>query len=280
MSARARAWLMHPVLWVAAIYLAGVGLRVQYAVQVQPPETVVSSDMLLYVSLAKRLATARDSLVPADVTHPLGYPALLSFLSNGGEALGRAGNVQIVVSCLLPLALGLLGWAAFGKRTGVAAVAFASVYFPFIEYGALFLSEVHFITALALPFASFLAARRASRPGVAIALAVAGGLFLSIAAALKSVALPAAFAFFALEAVALVLERRPGGASLVARLKPWALRVSFVALAAAPLLGVLARECTHANRGKFCVTGNKVGADFLLGHYGRIADINWGEDED
>ena len=38
---------------------------------------------------------------------------------------------------------------------------------------------------------------------------------------------------------------------------------------------MLARVCTRANDGKFCVTGNKMGADFLLGHYGRIADIEW-----
>ena len=58
-------------------------------------------------------------------------------------------------------------------------------------------------------------------------------------------------------------------------LKPWLLRGALVAVAAAPLLGVLARVCTRANDGQFCVTGNKMGADFLMGHYGRIADIEW-----
>jgi hypothetical protein len=38
---------------------------------------------------------------------------------------------------------------------------------------------------------------------------------------------------------------------------------------------VLAGVCTRANDGRFCVTGNKMGSDFLLGHYGRIADIEW-----
>jgi hypothetical protein len=36
-----------------------------------------------------------------------------------------------------------------------------------------------------------------------------------------------------------------------------------------------ARVCTRANAGRICVTGNKVGSDFLLGHYGRVADIEW-----
>ena len=47
------------------------------------------------------------------------------------------------------------------------------------------------------------------------------------------------------------------------------------ALAAAPLLAVLTRACTRANRGEVCVTGNKVASDFLLGHYGRIANLEW-----
>jgi hypothetical protein len=53
------------------------------------------------------------------------------------------------------------------------------------------------------------------------------------------------------------------------------LRGAVCALAAAPLLGVLTRACTRANRGEVCVTGNKMASDFLLGHYGRIANLEW-----
>jgi hypothetical protein len=60
----------------------------------------------------------------------------------------------------------------------------------------------------------------------------------------------------------------------LARFKPWLLRGVLVVVAAAPLLGALARVCTQAN-GSFCVTGNKMGSDFLLGHYGRVADVEW-----
>lgn len=276
-SPRARAALEHPVLWVALIYLAGIALRVHYTVFVHPPEASISSDMGLYVGLARKLAGTGEPLGPWDVTHPLGYPALVAFLLQGGDSLARVTSLQIVVSCLVPLALGLLGLAAFGRRTALAAVACASLYFPFIEYGALFLSEIHFIFFLTLTFAAFHGARTAQKRAVSLGLAAAGGLALSIAMAFKSVALPAAVAFFAVEALALVLGR--DGASWRARLAPWLLRGALVAVAAAPLLGVLARVCTRANRGNFCVTGNKVGADFLLGHYGRIADISWAHDE-
>jgi hypothetical protein len=270
-----RAVLRHPAVGVLLVYLFGVGLRVDYTLYRHRPEAYVSSDMSMYVSLAKRLGTSPEPLKPWDVTHPLGYPALLSVLLGHGGSFARATNVQLAVSCLLPLALGLLGAAAFGRRTALAAVAVASVYFPFIEYGALFLSEIHFIFFLTLAFAAFLAAIGAARRGVALALAAAGGLALSIAASLKSVALPAAVAFFGWEAIALALDRDPARPSLAGRLRPWLARAALAAVAASPLLALLARVCTRANEGRFCVTGNKVGSDFLLGHYGRIADMAW-----
>jgi hypothetical protein len=268
-----RAVLRHPAVGVLLVYLFGVGLRIDYTLYRHRPEAYVTSDMSLYVSLAKRLATSPEPLKPWDVTHPLGYPALLSVLIGHGGSLARATNVQVVVSCLLPLALGLLGAAAFGRRTALAAVAVASVYFPFIEYGALYLSEIHFIFFLTLAFAAFLAAIGAARRGAALVLAAAGGLALSLAASLKSVAIPAAVAFFGWEAVALTLT--PGLGRWPARFGRWAARAALAGLAATPLLGLLARVCTRANEGRFCVTGNKVGSDFLLGHYGRIADIAW-----
>jgi len=41
------------------------------------------------------------------------------------------------------------------------------------------------------------------------------------------------------------------------------------------LVQAVQQRCTHANRGRFCVSGNKIGADFLLGHYGRVGAIDW-----
>lgn len=270
--------LHNPTFWCLAIYGLGIWLRVDYSLNVNPPEAHVSSDMGLYVDLARRLGTGAQ-LHPWDVTHPLGYPALVSFLLGEGGGLGNVARLQIVVSCLVPLAVGLLALGAFGRRTALVAVPFASLYFPYIEYGALFLSEIHFIFWLTLAFAAFLGARDAVGRGATIGLALAGGIALSIAAAFKSVALPAAAAFFLVDALALQVKRLRSGAPARATFAGWATRAVLVGVGAAPLLGVLARVCTAANRGNFCVTGNKVGADFLLGHYGRIADIHWADDE-
>ena len=275
-SRRLKAVLNEPLLWVSLVYACGIGVRLMYTLIIQPPATTIYSDMGLYVGLARRIVGHMPLTAP-DVTHPLGYSELLAFLMAGGQSLTLAMNVQLVVACLLPPAVGLMCWAAYGRRTGLLAVVFSSLYFPFIEYGALFLSEIHFTFWLALAFAGLFAARRAHRRGAMIALALGGGLALSIASSLKSVALPAVFLYFVIDGVALVLTRPAGdpASSWWRPLKPWLLRGALVAVAAAPLLGVLARVCTRANNDQFCVTGNKMGSDFLLGHYGRIADIEW-----
>jgi len=268
--------LQNPLIWVALVYVIGIALRAIYTYDVQRPADFITSDMYFYVSLSKKFAAMHGPVDPWDVTHPLGYPALLAFLTAGGGSLARVVNLQFVVSCLIPPALGLLGTAAYGRRTGLLAVVFASLYFPFIEYGALFLSEIHFILWLILTFAALFQAHRARRTGVALALAAAGGVALSVAAAFKSVALPAVFVFALVEGVALLARAADGGRGWrLAALKPWLVRWAVVAVAAVPLLAVQARSCTRANRGRFCVTGNKVGSDFLLGHYGRVAAIDW-----
>ena len=274
-----RARMGNALPWVILVYGLGIALRVFYTLRVQRPEDFVLSDMYFYVTLANRLAFSSDPLMPWDITHPLGYPALLAFVLSKTGSLARAVDLQMVISCLVPLAVGLLGAAAYGRRTGLLATVFASLYFPFVDFGALFLSEIHFIFWLTLAFAAFFAARRVRRRGVALAIAAGGGFALSIATAFKSVAIPAAFVFFVVEGLAALLERRDDAPSWRARLTPWVIRVAVVGVAAMPLLGVLTRVCTRANRGHFCVTGNKAPSDFFLGHAGRLAYIQWGDDE-
>jgi hypothetical protein len=257
------------------VFVFGVLLRADYILRTHVPENFIHSDMKLYVDLAHRLGNSGAPLGPADVTHPIGYPALLSWLITNGGSYARAGMFQLLIASLVPLALGVLGLATFGRRTALLAVAVASLYFPFIEYGALFLSEIHFIFWLTLAFAAFFGALEVRRRAVSLALAAGGGVCLSIAIAMKSVALPAAVAFFGMHALALVVARRPEGSPWHAPLGPWLARAGVAIGGAAPLLAVLTRVCTRANDGKVCVSGNKMGSDFLLGHYGRIADIEW-----
>jgi hypothetical protein len=275
-SARSRAVLDSAWLWVGLVYVCGVIVRAIYTFHVQPPEQFITSDMFFYVSLAQKYAAAGGPVDPWDVTHPLGYPALIAFLISGGGSLSRVVNLQFVVSALVPPAVGFLAAFAYGRRTALLAVMFASLYFPFIEYGALFLSEIHFILWLAVSFAVLFAAYHVRSRGARLGLAAAAGVALSVAAAFKSVALPAAFLMAVVEGVALLVQPPADpAAARVKRLAPWALRWAVVAIAAMPLLAVQARACTRANEGHLCVTGNKMGSDFLLGHYGRVGAVEW-----
>ena len=229
--------------------------------------------------------TARGSacpLDPWDVTHPLGYPMLL-VIPDVGRRFAGARRRRAVRRQLPGAARGRDCWAR--PPTGAAPACWPScsrsLYFPFIEYGALFLSEIHFIFWLALAFAALFAARRARRRGAALALAAAGGFTLSIAAALKSVALPAAFFFFVVDGVALWRPRARAAAtaspSLAARglRGPWLLRGAVVRARGGAAAGRADARLHARQPRRFCVTGNKVGSDFLLGHYGRIADVEW-----
>jgi hypothetical protein len=277
-SPRLRAALGDPAVGAVLVYFVGIAIRLKYSIDLHPPTAFVHSDMSLYVDLARYFVKTGGPLIPPDVTYPLGFPAFLALLLSGGGSLARAGYVHMLVGCLVPPAVGLLGGAAFGRRTGLLALAFASLYFPFIEYGALFLTEIHSTFWMALAFAGFFGAIRARRRAVSLALAAAGGVALSLAIAMKNVALPAALVFFAVEGLALLLARPTAGApspSRWSRLRPWLLRGTLVAVGAAPLFTTQAVICTRANRGSFCFAGNKPAADFLLGHYGRIADIEW-----
>jgi 4-amino-4-deoxy-L-arabinose transferase-like glycosyltransferase len=277
-SPRGRRILQHPAVGALLAFAFGVVLRVEYSLHIHPPEAFISSDMELYVDLARRMAASGGQLMPWDVMHPLGYPGLLAFLISGGGSLARAANVQIVVSCLVPLAVGWLGFAAFGVRTALAAVAFASLYFPFIEYGALFLSEIHMTLWLAVAFAALFSARNAHRPSAQLLFSALAGVALSIAASFKAVALLVGATFFLVDAVALFLAQRQSPGTWPRSAVRWLARVGVSAAGAAPLLAVLARVCTRANRGNFCMLG-KMGADFLLGHYGRIEGMEWTPDE-
>jgi hypothetical protein len=267
-----RSFVRRPVVWVpliCVIYVVGVALRLDYTLIFHPPTKFVVSDMDMYVRMSRELRRAGVNS-PWQVTHPLGFPFLLAWAQGPRLSLERATFLQLGASLLVPPAAGLLGASAFGRRTGLAAAAFASLYSPFIECGALFLSEIHFIFLSALTFTGFLAATRATG-WRAVVFAFLGGVALSLSLAMKAVVLPAVMCFAAVYGIGLCL------APAQPRRATWRVPAMVLAavLGALPLVVQLARVCTRANAGGFCVAGNKSGADLLLGHFGRFALIQW-----
>jgi len=82
-SPRVDALLRSSALGAFLVYLVGVALRLRYTFDIHPPERFVDSDMSLYTALGRRLQDTAVPLAPWDVTHPLGYPAFISFLKIG-----------------------------------------------------------------------------------------------------------------------------------------------------------------------------------------------------
>src|SRR6185436_11929354 len=106
--------------WAGLAWILGIGVRVWYAFVWRPASRSIYSDMEFYLQLARMLRrTPLSSLGPWDVTHPLGFPALLAVALGPNLSLDRPAEMQLVVSVLVPLACGLLGWATFGRKTGL-----------------------------------------------------------------------------------------------------------------------------------------------------------------
>lgn len=275
-------------------FATGTWWRIQYITRWHDPRKYVYSDMKMYFDLGIRLAKPGYDLRPNDVTHPPGVSELIAFFARRdglrlgiledrsfvedlskialeGKALGGLVLLQLVLAILIPLSVGFLGWVTFGRRTALVAVAIASLYYPFIEYGGYFLAEVYMMVLCPLVVGLYLLAVRVVARGtrrslgVGLGIAAIGGFAFYLALAMKMVALPAVLGFIVIH---FLFTAGP----------PRKLRAAVAAVflfAATPGTIGISQRCTAANDGTFCFGSNKSGADFLLGHYGRIQGISW-----
>ncbi len=262
----------------SVIYVIGVVLRWFYTTAWHDPNKYVYSDMAMYVSLARRLSQHNYVLGIGDVTHPPGNTWILMYFmahfpTLPGEQLPHALVLFLfVISALVPLSIGLLGWVTFGKRAAYGSICLASAYFAFIDFGGYFLAEIHLTFLGPLIIAAYIGAMKlvASDPspkrtaGV-VGLAVTGGILFSLAMALKMVTMPAVLGFCGIH---FLFSRRPKVLQKIVVL-------AIFLLASAPLTGKIVVRCTEANDHHFCSGSNKSAADFLMGHYGRIQAIEW-----
>ena len=261
------------------IFLAGVYLRVRFVLFEHDPREFIHDNAKLYIWLAQRLAAPGFSPRPVDVFVPPGTPFFFSFFYARDSSLTLAAWAMLALTVLIPLVVGGLGWAAFGRTTGKVAMAISCVYFPFIEYGGHFLSETPFTFVFSLTMLLFLVAIR--RPGeiARFGWALAAGLSCSVAIAFKVVALPAMASALA---AYLLFFREPGGAEIASSPRSPAQTRSMRALVAAgvvlgalPLVAAMSVRCTRANQGRVCFVSSKGPSDFLLGHYGRFDSLAW-----
>ncbi len=279
MSVRARlsalftrfGWLADVV--AIAIFLLGSVWRALHILRYHDPRKFVYSDMQMYVDLAKRISKPGYQLRPYDVTHPPGLTELIAFFHKRDPSLEQLVHFQLGVTMLVPLAVGAFGWAAFDKRVGRFALCAASLYLPFVDYGGYFLAEIYLTFTATLTMTAYLTAVRLVSPSqlsrerqiLAGLLALAGGVVFSLAMLMKMVAAPAILAFLGIHV--LFTKGAPFWRKLVL--------VLVLLVGAVPLSRWQAERCTRGNNGQFCPGSNKAGADFLMGHIGRVQGVVW-----
>ena len=259
--------LLTPPLNVAAIvaFLVGVLWRCLHILKFHDLRSHADSDMRMYLNLAKKFAT--PGFVPKidDITHPPATAMLFSWFYRHDETYQSLIYFQTVVTCLVPLAVAAFALAVFDRRTAKWALIVSSLYFPFIDYGGYFLSEVYMILLNPLTAALFIAAAKQKTIPRVVLVGLVAGVAFWVSMAFKMVAFPAMLGFCALYWLF----------SPDASRKFKTIAVLTVFLGAAPGTIALSARCTKANEGNFCLVSNKSPADFLLGHYGRVQGVSW-----
>ena len=159
-------------LWLAAVAVVAVVVRVTYALVVDPQVPEVS-DASAYHLLGRHLAQGLGYIRPFDLTllgevRPTAeYPPVLPALLGLADLLGVDGvDGQQLVLCVLGtvtvVLVGLLGREVAGPTVGLTAAALAAVYPMLFQSDAVLMPETPF--ALLVTAALLLAVRAARRP--------------------------------------------------------------------------------------------------------------------
>jgi hypothetical protein len=247
------------------VFVVGVVWRCLHVLKFHDPRSYVDSDMAMYVGLAKRFATPGFIARIGDITHPPATAMLFAWFYKRDNTFQSLVNFQTVITCLVPLAVGAFALAVFDKRTAKWAVIASCLYYPFIDYGGYFLSEVYMMLLNPLAAAVFVAAAKQKTVARVAGVGLLAGVIFWLAMSFKMVAFPSMVGFCALYWLFSTDATR--------KLKSVAILALF--LGAAPGTAALSVRCTNANEGHFCLVSNKAPADFLLGHYGRIQGLAW-----
>src|SRR5437016_5987514 len=116
---RVKAFLArHP--WVVTVaaglaFVCGTVWRWVYVLRVHDPRDYVFSDMERYIELVKRMAQPGYTLVPSDVSHPMGFPTVMLWLYRHDPTMHEMSIFQLVVCVLAPLSVAALAWATSGR---------------------------------------------------------------------------------------------------------------------------------------------------------------------
>lgn len=245
----------------ALVYFLGVAWRAYFQLVSHPASHYLNSDSGSYYDTARKIASG-EPLNIFDAFYP---PGMSLFLAALGDT-HRAELAMFGLSCLLPLLLAGLGWQLFGKRVAMLALTFSSLYFPFIDYGAYFLSEIPFTV---LMLSSLLCLNQSLRGRRATAWGLLAGLTLGLACAFRNLLLVPAL----LTAGCLLMG---------SRLQRWQLPTGTlvgVLVGAAVILIPISARATRINEGHFCLVSTNWAINVMQGHSGQTGRFKFRDQE-
>ncbi|MBI4238957.1 MAG: glycosyltransferase family 39 protein [Deltaproteobacteria bacterium] len=255
--------------WVAVGVVFGLGClwRWHYLFHVHPPTAFLYSDMKGYVETALRWFDPAYVQSIADTLYPPGTAYFLGWLHAIDPSWRLAIVVQCVLSCLVPLLLADTARVLYGRRAAWLTLIVSSGYFPFLDHAGYFFSEGPLLVAVIATMWALVRALDARRRRTAWSGALVAGVFLGMAAAVKSVVLVPALAVAGVLGVAAWRVR--------ARRAAWCGVLVTAGIGFVLVCIPLSRRCTRLNEGDFCLISNNGPMNVLLGHAGAIKGIRW-----
>ena len=246
-----------------AAWVAGVAWRIVHIVYLHPATAFVYSDMQFYHNEALRWCSGAPFGVK-DMMHPPGTGLWYGMLCRLDASFRISHWCSALASCAVPLFIGALARLLYDRRVALIALSFASLYFPFIDFFALFISEGPFLFMVFPAFIALVLGLRHSGWRMWAAL-IAAGVGLGFCTMTRPVAMVWLLLVFLLLTI-WHLRRAP---------KRWLVLVTGLGLGALAVLGPTAARCTRLNQGKFCIAGTMGPLNIVLGHVSDVRRVVW-----
>ena len=112
--------------------------------------------MELYTSLAKQFFKSNYMPNIAQAYLPPGSSCYLGIFYNLDQNWELAVYSQFILSVIIVIMIGLIGFEIYGYRVALVALLIAKIYFSFIDYASYFLPETTFMFMMLITFCIFL----------------------------------------------------------------------------------------------------------------------------
>ena len=247
------------------LYIAGVLIRFAYILFIHPAAEYIYSDMSVYAGGALNILNPDYKLTVWDSVMPKGMSYFLAFFYQFTGDWSLCYLAQFIISCLVPIILWDTGKRIYSNKTGTIALIISSIYFPYIEYPAFFLSEGPMIFSILIWFYFIIRTYQAKTINSVILFAFLSGISIGAAMSLKGVALATAVIAYPL----LLFKLRKTQSSFYT--------FSAVLIGIFIVIFPLSLRMTEASEGRFTLVSRNAALNVLLGHHGYISGAQFND---